>query len=268
MVSGVDENMDDGNHHETRSLEIAGCHNLRDLGGHLTQDGRTVRGGVLFRSGVIAPATEEDATVLRGLGISAIYDLRANRERAYQLVDWFERDNISYHCHDYENSTGALHEIVLNGRLDPATARDLIYATYRTLPFEQAAAYRGLFRLLLDKRLPLLFHCTAGKDRTGIVAALILHVLGVPRSQIYQEYALTQRWTDRLLEMILRDPDYARIASYPRSHYLPLFEADSSYLKIAFEAIESRHDTIEAYLDAELGIGPAETARLREILLE
>jgi protein-tyrosine phosphatase len=223
---------------------------------------------MLFRAGIIAPAAEQQQADLRNLGIAAIYDLRANAERRNQNVDWFESIGIPYHFHDYEISRGKLDQLIETKNLNPETARDAIHTSYRILPFEQAQSYRHIFTLLLQNHVPLLFNCTAGKDRTGVAAALILYALGVPREAIAQEYTLTERWTERLLAMILSHPGYTEIARLPRDHYISLFRADPTYLMVAFEEIEARHGTIENYLQIEIGIGQPEMAQLQAMLLE
>jgi protein-tyrosine phosphatase len=125
-----------------------------------------------------------------------------------------------------------------------------------------------LFRLLVQGRVPLLFNCTAGKDRTGIAAALILYSLGVPRPTIEHDYALTEREIEKLLGILLADPRYAPLAGLPREIYLPLFRADPRYLAIAFHEMEQRHGSIDGYLQTELGVGPEQLAALRELLLQ
>jgi protein-tyrosine phosphatase len=250
-----------------RVLPIAGSHNLRDMGGYETVDGRKVKWGRLYRSGVMAQLTAADREEFRRLGVVAIYDLRTRKERARRPTDWHHGDDIDYFSREYEMSTGALDRIIAKGALVRDEFMRVIHNAYRHLPFEQAESYRELFRLLVDGRVPLLFNCTAGKDRTGIAAALILYALGVPRHTIDHDYSLTELAMDKLEAILFGDPRYAPLAKLPREQYLPMLRADPDYLTIAFREIERRHGSIAMYLDTVLGVGAREIEALRENLL-
>jgi protein-tyrosine phosphatase len=251
----------------TRILPIVGSHNLRDMGGYQTGDGRRVKWRTLFRSGVMAGLTEADRGEFCHLGVAAIYDLRANHERERRPTQWHVGGDIEYYSRDHELSVGALDELIAHGEPLAHTFTDLIHAAYREFPYEQADSLRELFRLLIAGRVPLLFNCTAGKDRTGVAAALILFALGVPRETIDLDYALTDLSIDKLLAVLSCDSRYGRLASLPREHVLPLLRADPEYLAVAFREIERRHGNLHAYLDAILGVGKHEIAALRDVLL-
>lgn len=246
---------------------IAGSHNLRDLGGYRTRDGRQIKRGLLFRSGVMHALSEADRTAFRNLGINVIYDLRANNERARRPTDWHHGHPIAYYSRDYELSIGALDDLIRSGDFADANVLEIIQEVYRELPFEQASSYQELFRLLVTGNVPLLFNCTAGKDRTGIAAALILYALGVPLETIEHDYALTEREIEKLIGILFADPRYAPLARVPRERYLPLFRADPDYLSIAFTEIGRRCGSTENYLQTVLGVGPAQIATLQELLL-
>jgi len=251
----------------TRVLPISGSHNLRDMGGYETADGRQVKWRMLYRSGVMAQLTDADRKEFQGLGIVTIYDLRANRERARRPTDWHHGEDINYYSREYEMSVGALDDLIAKGALARETVIRVIHDAYRDLPFEQADSYRELFRLLVAGRVPLLFNCTAGKDRTGIAAALILFALGVPQQLIEHDYSLTELAMDKLEAILFSDPRYQPLAALPREQYLPMLRADPDYLVIAFEAIEKRYQSVANYLETALGVGPREIQLLRENLL-
>ena len=261
------ETSESGDPSRSRFLSITGSHNLRDMGGYLADDGRHVRWLTLFRSGVMDRISDSDCAKIRRLGLAVIYDLRANHERARHPTRWHESDSIEYHSRDYEQSVGALDDLITLGGVGADAFTGLILEAYRELPFEQADSYRELFRLLIAGNVPLLFNCTAGKDRTGIAAALILSALGVSRETIELDYSLTDLVLDKLTAILTRDPRYAKLGARPREHYLPLLRADPEYLTVAFEEIERRHGTVTQYLDDVLGVGERETAALRDLLL-
>jgi protein-tyrosine phosphatase len=248
-------------------IPIAGSHNLRDMGGYETLDGRLVGWGRLYRSGVMSRLTEADRVEFRRLGVVAIYDLRAINERSQSPTDWHLEADTCYFCRDYETSIGALDRIISKGNFDRQEFLQMIHTAYRELPFEQADAYREMFGLLVAGRIPLLFNCTAGKDRTGIAAALILHALGVPRQTIDHDYSLTELAQDKLEAILFGDSRYAPLARLPREQYLPMLRADPQYLTVAFQEIERRLGSVANYLESILGVGPREIEVLRENLL-
>jgi len=251
-----------------RTLPISGGHNLRDMGGYETKDGRRLKWRTLFRSGVMAGLDQADADAFRELGIVAICDLRTPVERRRRPTEWHEGTEIYYHARDYDLSAGNLEAMLARENVPPDAIEEIILQVYRELPFEQAEGYRELFRLLAAGRVPLLFNCTAGKDRTGVAAALVLLALDVPRETIEDDYALTEAVIHELEVILLGDPRYTRLARIPRAHYLPLLQANPAYLGVAFDAIERRYGSVGAYFETVLGVGAAEIAAMKAVLLE
>lgn len=248
-----------------RILAVDGAHNLRDLGGYHTTDGRSVKWRTLYRSGIMARLTPEGAESIRQLGIIAICDLRANDERERHPTEWHHGTDIKYHSRDYEMSLGELDKTARSGELQATDLSLAIEVIYRELPFEQAQSYSKLFHLLASGELPLLFNCTAGKDRTGIAAALILFTLGVSRETIEQDYALTDHAIDALQAIVMGDPRFTNIHS--TNILLPLLRADPAYLAVAFSEIERKRGGILPYLDQMLGVGYRQIGAIREALL-
>lgn len=245
-----------------RVLPLQGGRNFRDLGGYATEDGRRVRWGRLYRSGTMAQLTQADCEYLAGLGIRLICDLRTTGEREAAPIPW--RDSApAYWSRDYSMSFGDLRDLIKAGLPTAEQVRQTMQAGYRHLPFEQAPAYRELFKRLAAGELPLVFNCTAGKDRTGIVAALILNVLGVPRDTILEDYVLTNE--------LLSGHRFS--ADGPLGHLSPevirsIMGSDPEYLRTAFAVIEERHGCIEHYLRDVLDIDAQELSAIRRELLE
>ncbi|MCB5943349.1 tyrosine-protein phosphatase [Acidocella sp. KAb 2-4] len=250
-----------------RALAIEGGHNLRDMGGYRTRTGQRVKWGILYRSGAITSLTESSRAALHRLGIAAICDLRTPGERARVPMDWHEGSAIPYHASDLELSIGNLQNFVSPTGGRAGAMRAAMHGIYRNLPFEQAASYRRIFHLLAQGQVPLLFNCAAGKDRTGLAAALILYTLDVPRETIEHDYILTNQAIAELEATMLRDVHFAGVAALGREEYLPLLDANPEYLSIAFRAIEEKHGSIDNYLHDALGVGAAELKKLRELLL-
>ncbi|MEJ2409416.1 MAG: tyrosine-protein phosphatase [Novosphingobium sp.] len=253
--------------HPDRFVQVAGAHNFRDMGGYPAADGRTVKWRTLFRSGVMShiPASEEHR--INELGIVAIFDLRTDVERHQHPTHW-RKEHVDYQFRPHTQSLAEMEEMIARGDFTAENTRAIIERTYRKLPFEQASSYRRIFDLLLDGRAPMVFNCAAGKDRTGVAAALILTALGVPREVIAQDYALTEQSMDQLVDLLRADPTMAPLTRVPRHLYLPLLRADPAYLDLACAEIAQRHGSIAEYLKTEIGLGSTEINALRARLLD
>jgi protein-tyrosine phosphatase len=238
------------------------------MGGYETSDGRHVKWGVLYRSGVLGDVSEAARAQFLELGIRTIFDLRTNGERGRRPNNWHHQTQINYLSRNYEYSVGSLDSLIRRGDFAVPALIQAVQDDYRELPFEQSASYRELFRLLIAGRAPLLFNCMAGKDRTGVAAALILFALGVPRQTIEHEYSLTEAHIHELTAIFRVDSRYAALAALPPDRYMPVLQADPANLALAFKEIERRHGSTEAYFDTVLGVGERQIALLRDQLLE
>jgi len=251
-----------------RLLPLDRAFNLRDLGGYETADGRRVKTGVLYRSGSMSRLTEADALHLAGLGIATVCDLRRPNERAAEPTRWCEPAGVHYWSRDYAESSGVLNEVFRS--TEPS--RDAMHAAmvklYRDLPADHAPSYRVIFERLLGGHVPLLFNCAAGKDRTGVGAALILHALGVPRETIVEDYLLTNLHADFSQLMEGHQSLSARLTQRAPEIVAPLFAADADYLAAAFEAMEQDFGGVDGYLAEALDVDADARNRLRALLVE
>ena len=159
-----------------RSLQLSGASNFRDLGGYAGDGGRTVRWRRLFRSDHLAALTPQDAEVFRGLGVTRVFDFRGVAER--DAVPYL-LPGVAQHALPIEPTVvQRMKDLIEAGRqVTPEHAVELMQHTYRAFAHDNAARFAALFEHLLDVDEPLVFHCTAGKDRTGFAAALILLAL-------------------------------------------------------------------------------------------
>jgi protein-tyrosine phosphatase len=252
-------------HAARRVPPLQGGLNFRDIGGYRAQDGRAVRWGKLYRSGSMGRLTQTDYDTLAGLGIKSVCDLRTQEERAAEPNAWADVAGVNYWCRNYANSLGELHRVLTSELAKRDDARAAMIAIYRRLPFEQAPAYREVFARLGSGDFPLVFNCTAGKDRTGTLAALVLGALGVPRDTIVEDYALTNIMLDRNRFTTAAPQGQSRISSEVGAAAL---EAHPSYIAAAFDSMEEKHGSIEGYLAHELALDASGLAQLREALLE
>lgn len=248
--------------------------NLRDAGGWSTVDGRRVRTGVLFRSTALDRLDDTDAAQLGALGIRCVVDFRTRAERESRPDRVLEgvRTLLEDVLADSSIAVPAQMEAFFRS---PATALQFLergdghlamrnaYREFITLP----SARRGLssfYRLLLEEDLPVLYHCTTGKDRTGWATAALLSLLGVPQEDVYREYLLTN---EQLLPAM--EPLFRRFEEHGASRELlvPVLGVDRSYLDESFTAVQAEYGSIEAYFADGLGLRDPEQEHLRDLLL-
>lgn len=250
-----------------RIIPLQGGRNFRDLGGYLTGDDRRVKWRTLFRSGSMVGLTPADYESLAKLSIKTVCDLRTIQERQAEPNRWCQVANIRYWAHEHRHSFGELRQLMASAAPTPELARAAMIQGYRRLPFEQAPAHRELFNRLAAGEVPLVFNCSAGKDRAGTAAALILSVLGVPRETVVEDYVLTDRVLD--LESILMGTAHRGVLMNQAPGIVAaVLKADASYLHAALDAVEERHGTVAAYLQDALGITEEVSCEIRQRLLE
>lgn len=240
-----------------RHLDLAGASNFRDLGGYATRDGRTVRWRKLFRSNHLGHLTASDSAILRELGVRSAFDFRGQHERSEALCGMEE---IETHSLPVEPTVvAALRAIVSSGR--PATAADALEVmrdSYRGYVEQSTPRFRALFAHLLQDRAPLVIHCTAGKDRTGFAAALLLLALGVPRHLVLQDYLLTN-------DLYQRPPVPG--SAFPREALAVLWRVEASFLDAALQAVDSQGG-VERYLATQMRLTPASLNTLAQRYLQ
>lgn len=249
-------------------LPLEGGFNLRDMGGYATADGRTVRRGMLFRSGIMSMLTEADERYLAGLGIATVCDLRRPGERLRDPTRWCEPAGVFYWSRDFTESSGVLGELLRGAVTSPAEVRAKMIYLYSEMLVDHAPSYRMMFERLAAGHVPLLFNCSAGKDRTGIGAMLILSALGVPRDAIVEDYLLTNVYAD-FSRMFAHSGGggFEEEARVDPAVLAPLLAADADYLAAAFGSLDRDHGGIDAYLSS-LGVDAAVRARLQDMLLD
>jgi protein-tyrosine phosphatase len=243
-----------------RVVPLAGVSNLRDLGDYATADGRRVRRGRLYRSAALDKLTDADADAFVALGLRTICDFRSPQEREAAPYRPPSGCRATVHSLAIVSSVApAMRELMNSGRATPDAYRALLTEGYRSYVRDHAEQFRALFACLLDEAAyPVLFHCAAGKDRTGMAAVLVLSALGVDRATVEEDYLLTNvHWNGSSVVARSAPPDL--VATIVR--------ADSRYLAAAFDAIEEDHGTIDTFLHQRLGIGAAERAALQRLLL-
>ena len=241
-------------------LPLQGGSNFRDLGGYRTADGRLVRRGAVFRSAHLGGLTNEDRAALGAIGVRTIVDLRGVNEAAEtpHSIEGVTCRVVGAHI---EPGVGdKIRGAVEDGTANPHLMMQFLTDHYRDYPRRCAPGFRTLFATLSDGvHRPLVFHCTAGKDRTGFASALLLTLLGVPWQTVMEDYLRTNDlWTGHIGRYPELDID-TRAA---------IIEARTPYLEAAFEVVRADFGTPEAFAEKALGLGAPERERLKRDLLD
>jgi len=241
-------------------VPLEGGSNFRDFGGYRTSDGGTVRRGLVFRSAHLGGLTDTDRSALGKLGVKTIVDLRGVSEAAEtpHLISGLACKVVGAHI---EPQLGEhLRAGLENGTLTPFVVMGLLTDHYRDYPRRCAPGFRTLFTTLSDgTHRPLVFHCTAGKDRTGFASALLLSLLGVPWDDVMEDYLRTNDlWTGHVGRYPELDID-TRAA---------IVEARTPYLEAAFDVVHKDFGAPETFAEKALGLDAAARQRLKADLLD
>jgi protein-tyrosine phosphatase len=255
--------------HTLSEIKLDGSFNFRDIGGYQTEDGRSIKRGILYRSGNLSRLTEKDMEIVNQLGIKRICDLRGLDE-----IEKFPDpmlDGVIWH------HTPILSDEVMLGQIgdhsdfaeklrNTKPGEMLLNLNQNMVSFKQA--FQNVFKVLLkEPDKPLLFHCMAGKDRTGAVAALILRLLGVPRHIIVEDYLYTNETLEQMA-VNFEEIGYNNLQDIHQDVLVALFEARAEYINVFLDKIEAKYDNIEFYLTEALGLSGEDISVLKHHLLE
>lgn len=255
--------------------ELAAVRNFRDVGGLPTVDGRRVRYGVLFRSGHLAHATEQDAAFLSSLGLHTIFDFRNASDQKLEGpdVELPGVRNVNLPLTDPADGS-EFWKMVRDGDLDQLRAlladgkgANRMINSYRAIVKQRTAEHSQVLHSLAEDSVPALMHCAAGKDRAGLSIAITLLAVGVEREAIVTDY-LESNAAHRRYKVHRSSTSDSAYSPEVMELLSPLFDARAEYLAAAFETIEETWGGVDAYLEQGLGITPELRDRLRERLLD
>jgi protein-tyrosine phosphatase len=239
-----------------RLIALDGAVNFRDLGGYAAAGGMRTRWRRLFRADGLGELTEDDLGVLRSLGIRTVIDLRSESE--------LERGRFDVDAHP-----AAFHHFPFIEELPDAQEFDrrpgLLGSQYQEIVSDAGAQIRATLGVLAaPDALPAVFHCTAGKDRTGVLSAIVLSLLGVDEETVVADYALSGEAMLRLRAKL--------IVKYPEGRETienidEVFSAEPAQMEALLDHVRRRYGSIQAYVSG-LGVGPEVVESLRTSLLE
>jgi protein-tyrosine phosphatase len=221
-----------------RLLPMEGAYNVRDVGGYKTIDGKTVKWGRVFRSGDLNQLTSADITYLENIGVKTIVDFRDSTEK---LTAPDSSLSTVINRLEYPIETGS---IVVMAQTAEENKQVLVDAN-KIFVTDFQDEYKKFFEALMNENnLPLLFHCSAGKDRAGFATAMFLSALGVDRETIIQDYLLSGIYVEE------KYASYVSLAPY----LAPVFTVYREYIEAAFDTIDDKYGGVESYLSEELGV--------------
>ena len=224
---------------KSRIIDLEGACNTRDLGGFRTASGGTVKRGLIFRSDELSSLTGTGMVKLGGLGVKTIIDFRSRREverSGENPLKGIGTLELSLDCGNLESVMDTVNE---------TTGPKIMKLVNRSLVRENTEVFREFFSLLASREnLPLLFHCAAGKDRTGFAAAMFLSSLGVSRGDIMNDYMLSTYGSGRKFGWLVERAPRLSSVVFVRPEYLAA----------AFDEIDALFGSVENYLTNELNI--------------
>lgn len=250
-----------------RVIHLQGTTNTRDIGGYETSDHRTLRWRQIIRSENLSRLTESDFRQLEEMGIKTVVDLRTEREREQAPTVW-QGDHPPQFYHfpigDANNEWfNAQRKLVKSNRFTEEDSLAHMVEGYRMIADEGPASFQQLMNLVLDQsNWPILVHCSAGKDRAGVAAALILEALGVDRATIMEDFLLTNEVGRSEAKSVVLSKERKKSGSgrnfgkgpSPEA-WFPIVGVRAEMLEAFYASVEERYGSMEAFL-MELGMDP------------
>jgi protein-tyrosine phosphatase len=262
--------------HNAHQLALQGIENFRDIGGYQTNDGRSLKRGKVFRCGHLMKMTSMDGELLNPLAINAIFDLRTCNERASFPTAWQcslqpEIFTIDVHGPDADPKAD-LFQLILAGVISRDEVHAHMLADYERMPFQFVPILKQLCgHLMASPEAAIVVHCSAGKDRTGLVVALLQAMLGVPIENIYRDYLLSNEGfssREKLEHIVATFGHNVESIDLCLDALQPLITVDTVYLNAALGAIDKALGSVQNYFDATLDISAHQQQMLRDNLLQ
>ena len=256
-----------------RLLNFEGIANFRDLGGYATEDGKMVKWGRLYRSGNLAKASRSDQQVVKQLKLNTMVDFRSAAEKEeepdqlpqpvpFQVVEIPTLDGG-----DNDVSSEIIDRLE-NGNFEDFDPDAFMVQANRQFASTFTPQYRQFLQTVLEAEgEPVLWHCSAGKDRAGFASALMLRILGVPQEVVFEDYILSREYAlaARQKELMLLKLFKGDVAAQKLEILLGV---EKPWLAAAFDEIDKNYGDFDNYLSEGLQLSAADIEQLRSTLLE
>ena len=232
--------------------------NFRDIGGIKTKNGTTTKWGMIYRSDNLSKLKDSEFDAFNDLNIKTVFDLRTPNEIKGK-EDNLPQGTHYVHAPTVEDNADMLTQMrgkVIRGEISGEQSLQFMTSLYRSIISDNIPGLRKFINQVLDADEPVLYHCSAGKDRTGVTTALILSILNVERQTIVNEYLLSNYYRRDKTERIIR---MAKVAKVIKPHLgITIIQnfmgVDERYINAAFDEIDSRYGGIDNYIKNQLGI--------------
>lgn len=235
---------------EILQIPLEGQSNFRDVGGYNTQDGKIVKTGLLFRSGDLSRLTTKDLSSLNTLGLVEIVDFRT-AEESKQAPDRIPASVKAYESIPVSAGELNMDSLIEGAKNHPDRLKKFLIEANQKFVDDSKPQFEEFFRILQAAKGPLVFHCTAGKDRTGFATALFYEAMGVHRDIIVDDYMASSQFL-RPLQQSARH--FAKEKGIDPVAFDPLLTVKPEYIEAAFDLIDKRYGGVEAYLKSELKV--------------
>ena len=255
-----------------RKLPFTGAHNFRDLGGYKTEDGRTVKWGKIYRSDNLHSLTDEDLKYMKRLNIESVVDFRSVEERENEpdrLNPDMTQVLLPIKFQPKELDDDSIKNLMKDLTFGDLDSSNLLRDFNIVIVEEFAEEYKNFFRRIIENNAePLVFHCTAGKDRAGFASAMILTILGVPREKVIEDYLLTNTYVkdhvdDKMLEIELKTFFRADTDNLRKINLV-----EERYIQAAFDTIDSKWGGMDRYISEALNLNEEDILKLQDFYLE
>lgn len=253
-----------------RRLPVEGANNFRDLGGYPVAGGRITQWGLVYRSDALSDLTTDDQRYLQRLGLNRIVDLRSEQEQMDEpdrLSPELSAKYVAMPVPVSEADTQILMDKISEGNLTAVDSHNFLIKANRLLVDDYTELYSRWLHSLLDaNNLPLVFHCTEGKDRTGFGAALLLLTLGADKELVMQDYLASNQYLEASVDRRLTMMRVLSLFQMDTSAIRPVFTVSAEFIQSAFNRIDERYGSFDRYLREGLDIDETEQAQLIAML--
>ena len=255
-----------------RKLPFTGAHNFRDLGGYKTEDGRALKWGKIYRSDDLHLLTDEDLKYLSRLNIKSVVDFRSDEERESE-PDRLNPDMtqlllpIKFQPEELDDET--LKNLMKNLTFGTLDSSNLLRDFNIVIVKDFATEYKKFFRHVIENNAePIVFHCTAGKDRAGFASAMILTVLGVPREKVIEDYLLTNTYVKDHVDSEMLEIELKTFFRADTDNLRKINLVEERYIQAAFDTIDSEWGGMDNYISGALGLSEEDILKLKDFYLE